>query len=898
MPSFVAEPGPVRDVVLLDGRVAQIRDVVESDRDGLVAMHVEASDLSLYRRFFSLSRDAAERFVSRVCDPSNGIVGLVAISNGEPCGLATAARSGGGTAEVALFVADAVHGCGVGTLLLEHLLTAPNLRDVVTFQADVLTSNAPMLEVFRAAGFGISTQSDRSTVHLEIDPRVSHNVVAAATAREATAEHRSLIALQEPRSIAVVGVSRERGKVGREVVESLVRGGFRGPLYAVARGEPRIDGVTTVPDLSQVDTELDLVVVAVPPPGVLEVVKQAAECGAGACVVLASGFGEAGPSGRAAQRALVDIARGHSMRLVGPNCLGIVSHLGRDPVHADFTGRTCEPGSVGVAMQSGGVAIALLDALEEAGVGVATMVSLGNQADVSARDLVAGWADDERVALGALYLESSAEARHLVNVARAFSMRKPLVAIFGGGSEAGRRAGASHTAARLTSSARLAALIEASGIISVRDVDEMSDVVRLLTGQPLPAGPKVGIVGNAGGLGVIAADAAQAAGLLVPALTPGNPCDVGAAAGPEEFAHAARMAAEEADALLLIVAGTATNDARAMLDAAAAGIAEFGVPCLVVMVDAAEPPATMTSFRSVHRAGNALAAAARYAAWRPDVEEEPLALDIQRAGRARRLLPQGAAVASTGRWLRPDDALRALAPYSLPIPEWFVGFTVESVVEAAQEIGFPVVVKAMVPGVVHKTDEGLVATGLGSVDEVASAARRMLQVTSGSPLLVQSQVAAGVELAIGVVNEPDIGPMVMVAAGGVDIDVWDDQVFLMPPLTPERVRTAISRLKVFQLLQGHRGRAPADIDAVTALVGRVGSIALELPEIEELDMNPVTVHPSGMSCVDVKLRVSAAPIVLSDGAPALSARVALSDDSAETSLPDEEQGEWMPCTTH
>ncbi len=875
---------PGVDVLLADGRIATVRSVLATDEAALVRLHEDVSEDSVRFRFFGANPAAGRRYAEHLgaTAGTDDVLALVAVLDADLVGVASAEVLPGGRAEVSFLVSDAAHGLGIGTLLLEHLAAHARDRGITDFTADVLVENSTMARVLTDCGFDLERMSEHGVVTFRLSTAATERAVAAADAREARAESRSLAPLLRPASVAVVGVRRSGGGVGRAVLEEIVRGGFPGDVYVVHPGEVPVVGAQVVPDLASIGRPVDLVVVTVPSPRVPDVVGAAARAGARAAVIVTSGFAEAGAEGRRVQRELVAVARRHSMRLVGPNCLGVISTAPGVRLNATFARGLPEPGGLAVASQSGGVGIALLDLAQESGVGLASFVSLGNKADVSGNDLLAAWLEDPDVTAAGLYLESFGNARKFARVARRFAERKPLLAIVGGRSTGGRRAGGSHTAAAATPEVGVDALFAQSGVIGCRGLDELADTARLLTTQPLPAGPRLAVVGNAGGLGVLAADAASGCGLVLPELgaqirdrlfgdaarvaAVDNPVDLGAAATSDALLAATRAAldADEVDAVLAVVAGTRVTDASGFLAELAGPRGDSGAkPLLLVVVGDVEVPASrggFARFRSVEDATRALGHAAAYAAWRasPSGPAEPVVPGLASRARALATERRVEAEASPG-WLRVDRSRQLLSLYGVDVLESRVERGLPRLLDAAHELGYPVVLKAGDPAIVHKTERGLVRTGLAAPADVVAAAGD-LALALGVPepdLLVQAQTAPGVEMAVGVVRDDSFGPLVMVATGGVATDVWDDRVFLLPPFTRSDAGRAIRRLRAWPLLAGFRGARGVDVAALEGLVHAVGVLSRDVATIAELDLNPVVMAPAGATCVDVKVRLGA-----------------------------------------
>jgi acyl-CoA synthetase (NDP forming)/GNAT superfamily N-acetyltransferase len=869
-------------VLLADGTIAHIRRVHRKDVERLIALHAGSSDTSIYHRFFALSRRLGEEYVRRLCaEPELGNHALLAEIGSEVVALATAEPVTGNTSEVAFLVADGLQGKGIGTLLLEHLASAQRQLGVTQFMADVMADNSGMLRVFHDAGFALQEKRDHGTVMLAMDTEATDAAVNSADARERVAEARSLRPLLRPRAVAVVGVSRHRGGVGREVLENIRSTGYTGDLYAVKPHLQDIDGVPCYPSVADIPAQIDLVAVAVPADRAVPVIADAAAAGVGAAVVLTAGFEEAGTDGATAQAEMLRLARASSMRLIGPNCLGVLNNDPGIHLNATFASVTSSAGDFAFASQSGGVGIAVLDAARDGGLGVSCFVSLGNKADVSGNDLIAAWTDDESVRAAALYLESFGNPLKFARLARRLTERKPLLAVIGGSSAGGRRAGASHTAAAAAPSAAVDALFAQSGVIGVQGVHEMVGTARMLLDQPLPTGPRVAILGNAGGMGVIAADTAHRLGLVVPEAGPDllerlnaglpsaashtNPVDLGAAATPRAFetGMGELLASTDIDALLTVVAVTRVSDQEAILAAvdSAANRTPTKPVALVILGVEATPKSVgsrqIPAYDSVEDALHALAHAAWYSAWRRAPHGSVSRVDHSHVESARELMRTMVDRHPDGGWLPVAAARSVLGQYDVGLVPSVLCSTADAAVEAADQAGYPVVVKVADPDIVHKTDRGLVVSDLRTAADVLAAVNRIYRTLAvdAAPVLVQRQVTGGVELAVGMVRDPAFGPLVMVAAGGVATDVWADQTFLLPPVTDLDAARAIRSLRIWPLLAGHRGSPACDVDGLGRLVQAVAALAVDLAEIAELDLNPVIVTAEDLALVDVKIRV-------------------------------------------
>lgn len=869
----------VADVLLADGSIASIRRLRPEDADQLFALHDQVSDEATRMRFFNVNRHSGHAYAARLLAASpESTIALVAHLHGELVGLASAEIEGD-RAEVSFLVADGAHGLGVGTLLLEHLAAAARAAGIRTFTAEVLTENQPMLRVFANAGYVATKRSWGTTTTWELSTSPSDSALEASDLRERVAETRSLAPLLYPRTVAVLGVRRDGAGIGNAVLRSILDGNFTGTTYVVHPDAHTVADLPTRRALVDVPEHIDVAVIAVPARHVLDAVKDAAAAGVSAIVVITSGFGELGPEGTAVQRQILQVVRDHDIRLVGPNCLGLLCNDEQIRLNATFSSSVPPSGGLAIASQSGGVGIALLDLAREFGIGVQSFVSLGNQPDVSATDLLATWRDDPHVTAAALYLESFGNPAKFARLARRFSERKPLLAVAGGRSAGGARAGASHTASAATPAVGVEALFAQTGVISCRSADELAHAARLLTEQPLPRGSRVAVVSNAGGLAILAADGADELGLSVPELSDtlkqdimrhlngtigvGNPIDLGAAARPEDVAAVVRLlvTTDEIDAVVVVIVPTSVSDPtpyveairEARMDGPDRPVSLVAMGGLHVGPDDSK---AVTVFRNSESALLALSHAVRYTQWLATPREAWVDDDQVRARAARAMVSQwlgGAEGAS--RWLPSQEHRELLEPYGIS-PTGEVARGRYDAAAVAAMIGFPVVVKVADPSVVHKTDRGLVRVGLTSAEAVLSAVRDFeLELREEEvPVLVQP-LLSGVELALGVVHHEAFGPLVMVAAGGTATDIWADRAFLMPPITSRDAARALRSLRIWPLLQGYRGSQPVDIESLERLVVNLGHLAEDVPEVAELDLNPVLVTPAGATVVDVKVKL-------------------------------------------
>ncbi|MCW3013058.1 MAG: CoA-binding domain protein, partial [Solirubrobacterales bacterium] len=689
-------------------------------------------------------------------------------------------------------------------------------------------------------------------------------------------------AVLRPRGIAVIGASERAGSVGGAVLANVLAAGFTGTVHAVHPRADRVHGVRAYPRVTDIAEPVDLAVIATPAAAVAGAARDCVAKGVRAVVVISAGFGEAGPAGEVRQHELLEICRAGGIRLVGPNCLGV---LNTDPavrLNATFAPQQPPAGRVGFLSQSGALGIAVIEAAAGLGIGLSSFASVGNKVDLSGNDFLSYWERDDGTDVVLLYLESFGNPRKFSRVARRVAARKPVIAVKGGRTPAGARGAGSHTGALLAASdATVDALFRQAGVVRTDTLGELFDVASMLVRQPPPAGPRVGIVTNGGGLGILCADACEAAGLEVPetpvevvdalrAVLPaeaalGNPMDLLATASPEQFAAAIGAFAESAavDALIVLYVPPLVTDpepiAAAIRDAAVRG----GLPIAAVfaMREAPATAADLPRFQFPEDAARAVARAARYGAWRlrPPGLVPAFAVDDAAAG---------ALIAEALRrgpgWLEPAEATALLELYGIAQPRHLVVPDVDGAVQAAADWQVPVALKAIAPGLVHRTDAGAVATGLAGPDAVrhegdAMELRLRRAGLSRQGLLVQEMAAEGVEVLVGVTVDPTFGPIVAVAAGGAATELLGDAAVRLTPLTDRDAHEMVRDLRTFPLLDGFRGAPPCDVAAVEDVLLRLSALVEAHEEVVEIEVNPLIVSPSGAVAVDVRARIAAAP---------------------------------------
>ena len=875
------------DAVIRDGSTIHIRPLVPSDEDALSAFLAGLSEHSRVLRFFHAVKDlgwAVKRFMDVDYQGRHGLLAL----RGDPeriVGHSFYAQVGPGRAEVALEVADSEQGRGVGTALLGQLTQAAVENDIAVLEADVLPENAAMLTVFRESGYPVRARAEYGVIRVEFETSTG-----PALGRFDEREHQSAVAavsrFLRPRSIAVIGASRRRGTIGGEVFHNLLDSGFPGPVYPVSP-HPYVQSVPAYQGLEDVPGEVDLAVIVVPAEGVVQAATAAAAKGVGALVVISSGFAEVGESGRARQAALLEVCRRSGMRLVGPNCMGLLTTEPASRFNATFAPAFPPAGRVAFMSQSGALGLAVIDRARSLGIGISSFVSVGNKADISGNDLLEYWEDDPATDLVLLYLESFGNPRRFSRIARRMSRRKPILAVKSGSSAAGARATASHTGALLAATdATVDALFEQAGVLRCQTLGEMFDVATLLAAQAPPEGPRVGIITNAGGLGILCADACAGLGLEVPELTEdtrralraflpaeasvGNPVDMIASATAEHYEAATRVLADsgDVDAVIVIFIPPLVTRAEDVADAIrrAAPALAGRKPLLCVFTSSTGLPTSLSTpevaiptYTFPEEAARALGRAWQWGARRQRPGEEP----VQAVGRhdeAHAIVATALGSRPEGGWLTAGEVSSLLNCYDIESVAAEVAGTPRQAAAAARRLGGPVAIKAVASGLVHKSDVGGVLLNI-EPRHVARASREMasrIEERGLGPVtfLVQRMAPAGTEMIAGVVQDPVFGPVVACGAGGTAVELVRDIGFRIAPLTADDVDSMLVSLRTYPLLTGYRGAPPADVTGLKRLLLNLGSMAAELQSVVEVDLNPVIVTSEAVTVVDARVKVA------------------------------------------
>jgi acetyl coenzyme A synthetase (ADP forming)-like protein len=863
------------DVILKDGGTLRLRPPGSADAGAVLEFLQGLSDRSLYLRFHGIRR-VDRALAEALVDPDWVETGALAGWLGDRIvGLANYVRlRDPSAAEAAFVVADAEQGRGIGTRLLEQLAARAAASGITRFVAEVMAENRAMLSVFAETGFDVVRELEHGEVEVSFPIASTETYQERVEERDHVAVAASLRPFFEPASVAVIGASRRRGSIGGELFRNVIEADFDGAAFPVNRGAEPVAGVRGYSSIVEIPDPVDLAVICVPAERVLDAAAEALAKGVRAICVISSGFAETGAAGRERQEKLLSLVRSNGARLLGPNCLGIAST--KPKLNATFAPRALPPGRIGFSSQSGALGLALLEQ-SAARLGFSAFVSIGNKADVSSNDLLEWWEDDPETDVVLLYLESFGNPRKFGRLSRRLARRKAILALKAGATAAGAKAASSHTAALAGSEAAVDALFHQAGVLRARTLGELVDVAGLLSSQPLPRGRRAGVLTNAGGLGILCADACESAGLELPDVAAetrdalarvlpregslANPVDMlGSATGETyEGAIPPLLADPRLDALIVlfvppVVAGAAEVAAsiRRAVEASPPG-----KPVLAVVMSAEGTPAELlesgvASFDYPESAARALGLAADRAEWlRRPAGSVPLLEDLDRA--AARAVVDEALTGSSESWLGPRPTRELLGAYGIPlVPERSAESTDEAVAVAC-ELGFPVVVKTAAAGA-HKTESGGIALDLRDEEQVRAAVERI-----GAPVIVQQYLKGGTELLAGVVQDPVFGPLVAFGPGGVFAELIGDAAFRIAPLTDVDAEELVTGGKAGRLVAGFRGAPPADAGALTDLLHRLGRLAEDFPEVSELDLNPVIAGPDGCVAVDARVRLRTRP---------------------------------------
>ncbi|MFJ2811628.1 GNAT family N-acetyltransferase [Kitasatospora sp. NPDC087271] len=905
------------DILLRDGGTARIRPITPEDAERLVEFYAQVSDQSKYFRFFApyprLSEKDVRRFthhdfVDRVALAVVVRDRFIATVRYDRIDAQGRPSEAGTDAEVAFLVQDAHQGRGVASALLEHIAAVAQERGIRRFQAEVLPENRKMVKVFTDAGYTQRRSFTDGVVHLEFDLEQTDRSLAVMRAREHRAEAKSVQRLLTPRSVAVIGVSRNPQTVGRAILRDLLGSADdTRPVYAVNRNAPpgtELDGVPVHRSVLDIPGPVDLAVIAVPEGAVPAAVAECGAHGVQGLVVVTAGYAETGPEGRDRQRALVRQARAAGMRVIGPNAFGLINTDPDRPLNASLAPQLPGRGGFGIFCQSGAIGVALLESAHRRGLGVSSFASVGNRSDVSGNDFLQYWAEDEATEVVLLYLESFGNPRKFTRIARRLAAVKPVVVVKGarhtGSLPPGHAVPATATGLR---DATVDALFEQAGVIRVETITELYDTGELLALQPLPPGDRVAVVGNSDSLGLLTYDACLSAG-----LRPRTPVDLTTAATGENFRIALDVALADpaVDAVIAVaippigtfahafMGGRLTGPddpemgsddpeiAGALLEASRRA-RELGKPLVLAHLALTDLPVRLRpggvpAFAAPERAVRALAHAVHYAQWRrrtaeaeetarvPELDriDEPGARALVEAALSTRTAIAARTQPGGARITLPDAGARELlARYGIDVFPALPAPDEDAAVRAAATLGYPVALKATAPHLRHRPDLGSVRLDLTGEPGLRRAHRELDALLGGAAqaeLVVQRMAPRGVDTVIGATVDPAVGAILSFGLAGAPAELLGDVAHRLVPATDQEVAGLVREVRAAPLLFGWRGAEAVDTDALEELLLRVSQLVDDVPEIASVDLEPVVVAPYGLAILGARVRIAPLPV--------------------------------------
>jgi acyl-CoA synthetase (NDP forming)/RimJ/RimL family protein N-acetyltransferase len=860
------------DVLLRDGRTAHIRPIQPEDRELLVEFYSRVSDQSKYYRFFSPMPFLSERDLDRFTQVDHrDRVAMILLVAGHMIAVGRYDTIRPGYAEVAFLVEDAHQGRGIGQLLLEHLAQAGRERGIEEFVAEVLPDNQAMIHTFKDAGYQVRSTFEDGVMELvfRIDP--TDTALGVMEQREHRAEYASIERFFSPRSVAIIGASRRQDTIGRALVRHLVLGNFTGRIHVVNPSADSVSGMPAWKSVGDIPGDVDVAIVAVPAESVQDVVLDCAAKGVHGLVVISSGFAETGEEGRMRQRRLVGLSRSYGLRLIGPNALGIINTDPDVQLNASLSSVMPPRGRAGFFCQSGALGSAILEKVQNRGLGLTTFVSAGNRADVSGNDLLQYWEEDDATEVVLLYLESIGNPRKFSRIARRVSRRKPIVAVRSGRSSQGVPMG--HAVRKIGAPGEAVdAMFRQAGIIQVESLEEMFDVAQLLAHQPLPRGRRVAIVGNSDALGLLAADAANGVGLVV-----NRQEALGAEATAEDFEDALDAAIDdpEVDAVVAIfipplnVAGAREDVANVL---AAVGeqsdkpiVSTFlgteGVPELLRVPDVAGSSAgrgSVPSYPAVEAAVRALAHVVEYAVWLrvPQVTAvEPGSNDLDAA---RHLVNEVLMRHPEGRDLDFDEQYRLLTAYGIDLWDTYAVATLDEATTAGEALGWDVVLKATADHLRDRPDLAHVWRNIDNAEEMAQAWRSLTSLITdpdNAGFVVQRNAPPGVPVTIATMEDPLFGPVLSFGISGPLTELLGDRSFRIPPLADHDAQDMVREIKASPLLFGYRGSEIVDVAEIERLVRQVAQLQHDLPQVRALQLPLVLAGAEGATVLGANVRV-------------------------------------------
>ncbi len=886
-------------VVLKDGSTSLLRPIKEEDVDNWLAFYNSLSERTIYLRLQyggrkEMGRDEALRYCSVDYTNSFAFVAEV-IEDGQKRMVAVGRYSrlpSGTTAEIAFVIEDKYQEKGFGTKLIEWLATVARTNGIDTFEAYVLQENMGMLSVFQDYGFSMKRKLQDNVFNITFPLTKTPEVVKKKEERALAATLNSLRYILKPRSVAVVGASNRPGAIGQLVFESMITNGFSGVVYPVTPSSNAVMSVKAYPSILDVKDEVDLAIIAVPSTQAIKVIDECGRKKVKGVIIISDGFRERGHEGATLERELREIAFGYGMRIVGPNCMGLINTDPAIRLNASFALIFPLPGNIAFISQSGALGLGILKYAKNCDIGFSSYISVGNRADIGSTDMLQYWEKDPATRVILLYLESFDNPDAFTRISRRVATKKPILAIKGGRTSAGSRAAMSHTGAMATPDTVSDALFNQAGIIRVNTVERLFHSAMLLANQPVPRGNRIAIITNGGGPGTLAVDACVRNDLTVPELQPetieklkavvrrdisvGNPLDLTAGVPAQEFEDALKILAEDPanDAIMAIYvppAGTTIDHIEKAIENVVPVIAENEKPILACFVGQTESKGKLMGesqfvpyYLFPEDAALALSNAVKYGEIsKKKVGTIPMIKDLERNW--ARDVVEHVLITSPERplWLKQHQIGELLGAYGINMAENRTAKTAEEAGIVAGQLGFPVAVKLASNTITHKSDVGGVILDVNSEAEAKEAfleiRNRLAEIGREKEMqgvTIQSMVEDGAEVIVGVAEDPSLGHVIMFGLGGIYAELISDTTTRLLPLTDLDAKEMINSVKMVQLLKGYRGSPVLDIKALEDLLLRVSDMVENTPQITEMDLNPVKVLPDGKGYRVVDARVA------------------------------------------
>ncbi|MFA5399611.1 MAG: GNAT family N-acetyltransferase [Dehalococcoidia bacterium] len=885
-------------VALKDGSSLHLRPILMSDEERLLALFSRMSKQTIYLRFHHvlthMSREEARRFCTVDYEDTFALVGTLGEGSEERI-IAVgryARQPGANRAQIAFEVEDKYQGLGIGTHLLDQLAYIARDKGITTFEAEVLAENKDMMNVLINSGFTMQRQYQGTTYVGLLDLAPTDVVEQKSFEREKFSSIASLRAFLNPKSVAVIGASRRPNTIGNFVFRNLIQQDFKGVVYPVNPNAEVVAAIKAYPSILDIPGDIDLAIIVVPADKVQQVVEESAHKGARGVVVLSSGFADIGGEGLERQNKLLTTIRSYGMRMLGPNCMGMMNTNPGVNLNATFANIVPPHGNIAFATQSGVLGSAILMYATSLNIGLSTFVSIGNRADISSNELLQYWEDDPDTDVVLQYLESFGNPRKFTRIARSITAKKPVVSLTGNRGSIQKRKFSSHTGAMATDQAATEALYKQAGILRVDTLEDLFDTGNLLANQPLPQGNRVAIISNAGGPALLTAEACKSRGLEIPPLSDGlasrlktflpsranilNPLDMSPEVSTEQYGQTLKLMLKEASLDMVVVIfiqpiPRLSEEFAAVIREVAPLYREAGKPLVTSILGirgagislGPQERRVVPSFAFPESTAGALARAVEFSQRlkRPS-GKIPEFSDIDK-DRADRII--SSAIEKSGKrqvWLDAESILGLFECYGIKFVTLKIARTPEEASAATKEIGCPVAVKILSPSITQKTEVEGVILDCRSGDEVKKAFSRIRQNLEGigksaemEGVIVQKMVQGGVEVIVGVTQHPAFGPLVMFGLGGVYVELFQDVIFNIHPLTDMDAHEMIKSVKAYQLLEGWRGSKRADIPAIEDLLLRISAMAENHPQILEMDLNPVKVLPEGQFYLVVDGRI-------------------------------------------